>query len=89
MMVRVPYVTKSGERRVYEYAPPERNEALKACQRTLRRQKTMHLVGKARWRSGGPRSRSFQNITMFQLIASGEATRQGNVVTARVGEGET
>jgi hypothetical protein len=83
MMARVPYVTRSGELRVYEYAPPERDDAEQRCRRVLRRQGALHLHGKARWRSGGPQSQQFQNSTVQRLIARGQAVRDGDVVRAR------
>lgn len=73
MMVRVPYVTRSGELRVYEYVPPlrEHHTAIERCRRVLARH-PLHLVGKARWQSG-PQGQRFQNATIAKLIASGEA----------------
>lgn len=72
MMVRVPYLTVAGQLRVYEYAPPERGDtALNRCRRALAR-RPLHLVGLARWQSG-PQGQRFQNATVEQLIASGEA----------------
>jgi hypothetical protein len=79
MMVRVPYVTVSGELRVYEYVPPKRDDALARCRRSLTWAKTLHRVGKARWQSG-PQGQRFQNATIEQLISSGEVVRQGDVV---------
>jgi hypothetical protein len=82
MMVRVPYVTRSGDLRVYEYAPPERDDAVKRCRRSLVRVKVLYRVSPKRWQSG-PQGRRFQNATVEQLIARGEAVRDGDVVRAR------
>lgn len=85
MMVRVPYVTRSGERRVYEYAPPlrEHDTAVMRCRRVLARH-SLRRVGKARWQSG-PQGQRFQNATVEQLIASGEAVRTDLRVVERAG----
>lgn len=83
-MVEITYTSRrTGQTTVYVYAPPERDNAVKRCRRTLSREKSLHLFGKARWRSGGPRSLSFQNSTIKQLIRSGEAVRDGDVVRGK------
>jgi hypothetical protein len=80
MMVRVPYLTVGGQLRVYEYAPPKRDDALARCRRVLTWAKALHRVGLNRWQSG-PQGQRFQNATIEQLIATGEAVRLGDVVS--------
>lgn len=85
-MVEITYTSRrTGQTTVYVYAPPERDNALKRCRRTLACKGKLHLIGKARWRSGGPQSRLFQNDTVQQLIAKGEAVRHGDVIRAAEG----
>lgn len=82
MMVRISYVTTAGQHRIYEYVPPKRDDARARCRRSLTWAKTLHRVGLNRWQSG-PQGQRFQNSTILQLIASGEAVRDGDVVRAR------
>lgn len=78
-MVEIAYTSRrTGQMKVYLYAPPERDDAVKRCRRVLAR-KPLRLVGLARWRSG-PQGQQFQNATVQQLIQRGEAVRDGDVV---------
>lgn len=81
MMVRIPYVTVSGELRVYEYAPPDRifRTAADRCLKSMTASGGLFLVGKGRWQSG-PRGCVFNGATVAQLILRGAAVRTGDMV---------
>jgi hypothetical protein len=79
MMVRIPYITAAGERRVYEYPPPERPFAVDRCRRSLCHSGELIRIGKARWRAG-PTGRRFNDSTVRQLIARGAAVMCGETV---------
>lgn len=74
--VRITYVTKSGETRIYEYASPARPCAAERCARILKH-RPLTRAGKACWRAG-QRGPVFYDVTVTKLIARGIAVRDGN-----------
>jgi hypothetical protein len=80
MLTRVRHVLRSGEVKIYEYPPGERDDAEKKLRRALSRS-VLQLFGAARWRAG-TNGHVFNGATVNALIRRGEAVRFGDEVRA-------
>ncbi|WP_316188297.1 MULTISPECIES: hypothetical protein [unclassified Bradyrhizobium] len=75
---RVTYITKRGERRIYEYHRKPWPSTVDQCIAVLARG-PLHREGNAQWRTDG-RGRRFRNATVEKAIARGLAERRGDRV---------